>query len=65
MNVRRFLHYFPITPNANQPSMLMAVLNVEQAILSNVKRVQPSRKFASTAQNFSDLFYYFVQTFYC
>jgi hypothetical protein len=64
MNVRRFYHYFPITLNVNQPSMLMAVLNVEQAILSKVKRVQPSPKFASTAQNFSDLFYDFVQAFY-
>jgi hypothetical protein len=30
MNIRRFYHYFPITSNINQPSMLMAILNVEQ-----------------------------------
>jgi hypothetical protein len=38
---------FPITSNINHPSMLMAILNVEQARSSNVKRDQPNPKSAS------------------
>jgi hypothetical protein len=34
------------SPNINHPSMLMAILNVEQARSSNVKRDQPNPKFA-------------------
>jgi hypothetical protein len=33
--------------NINQPSMLMTILNIEQARSSNVKRDQPNPKFAS------------------
>ena len=51
-------------PNTTAFPLLMAILNVEQARLSNVKRDQPNPKFASN-WHFTIFFYWFFgQTFY-
>ena len=51
-----------MTSYINQPSMLMAILNVEQARSSNVKRDQPNPKFASN-EHFTEFFRNFLLIF--
>jgi hypothetical protein len=62
MNIKRFYHYIPITSNINQPSMLMTILNIEQARSSNVKRDQPNLKLASN-WHFTEFFRIFLLIF--